>query len=214
MGLGLDFHSHRPRAAGAISLAAILALSACGRGPAAIPARDHDASLSAAPAVAAPGTSSGEDRADPDLRVATTREDPRDAQIPLFHGRPMWAANRRHTAEENARYQFARDGADFGARDVDDFVAKAHAFVDRPPHGTLTLTRDNGDRLLYDPATNVFAVVSRDGAPRTMFKPRDGAAYWREQKDRLADAASSGGSRRYGGRGRSRSGDDASDDQG
>jgi pyocin large subunit-like protein len=134
------------------------------------------------------------------------------------NGKPMWAANRRHTAEENARYQFARDGADFDARDVDDFVAKAHAFVDRPPHGVQTLTRGNGDRLLYDPKANVFAVVSRDGAPRTMFKPRDGAAYWQEQQQRVAEDGQDGGgersSHRYNGSGsrRSRSGD--SDDQG
>jgi hypothetical protein len=27
-------------------------------------------------------------------------------------------------------------------------------------------------------------VVSRDGVPKTMFKPRDGAAYWAQQKER------------------------------
>jgi pyocin large subunit-like protein len=180
MGVGWN----KASAMAALGGAALLCLSACDRGPASIPARDHEA---AAPAAAASTTSSSDDRVDGDLRVATTRDDPRDAAVPLFHGRPMWAANRRHTAEENARYQFARDGADFGARDMNDFVAKAHAFVDHPPHGVETLTRDNGDRLLYDPSNNVFAVVSRDGAPRTMFKPRDGAAYWQEQKDRVAE---------------------------
>ena len=65
----------------------------------------------------------------------------------------------------------------------------------------------------------MFAVVSCEGAPRTMFKPCDGAAYWQEQKQRLADDAKrgdgQGGSRRgdgYRSRGR-RSGDEA-DDQG
>ena len=65
--------------------------------------------------------------------MATTTDDPRAAPVPLVHGKPMWAANWRHTAEENARYQFARDGADFDARDVDDYVAKVHAFIDTPP---------------------------------------------------------------------------------
>ena len=36
--------------------------------------------------------------------------------------------------------------------------------------------------LLYHASTNTFAVVSRDGVAKTMFKPRDGAAYWAEQK--------------------------------
>ncbi|HWQ85466.1 hypothetical protein [Brevundimonas sp.] len=38
--------------------------------------------------------------------------------------------------------------------------------------------------LLYQASTNTFAVVSRDGVPKTMFKPREGAAYWAEQKAR------------------------------
>ena len=31
---------------------------------------------------------------------------------------------------------------------------------------------------------NVFAVMSKAGAPRTMFKPDDGMAYWEQQKAR------------------------------
>ena len=31
-----------------------------------------------------------------------------------------------------------------------------------------------------------FAVANREGAPRTMFKPDDGMAYWQEQKTREA----------------------------
>jgi hypothetical protein len=38
---------------------------------------------------------------------------------------------------------------------------------------------------MYDPKGNLFAVVDKDGAPRTLFKPRDGAAYWDQQKDGL-----------------------------
>jgi pyocin large subunit-like protein len=211
MGLG----SEKVGLFAAISGAAVLVLAGCDRGPASIPARDHGTGAAATPAAAQAG---GSDRADADLRVATTRDDPLTAPVPLVRGKPMWAANRRHTAEENARYQFARDGADFGARDVDDYVAKAHAFVDSPPHGVQTLTRNNGDRLLYDPKANVFAVVSRDGAPRTMFKPRDGAAYWQEQKQRLADDASGGdrqaGGRHDGYRSRERRSGDSADDQG
>lgn len=176
----------------AVAAAALLALSACDRGPASIPARDHAAAGGAQPATAAAGPL-GETRADLDPGAGGARQDPRSAPTPMVDGKPMWAANRRHTAQENARYQFARDGADFGARDVDDFVAKAHAFVDKPPAGVLTLTRGNGDRLMYDPKANVFAVVTREGAPRTMFKPRDGRAYWEEQKQRLAEQASGSG---------------------
>ena len=64
---------------------------------------------------------------------------------------------------------------------LDDYVAKARAFVSAPPRGSLSTTRTNGDVLYYDPKSNVFAVADKDGVPRTMFKPRDGKAYWAQQ---------------------------------
>ena len=110
--------------------------------------------------------------------------DPRDAPIPVVNGKPMWAANRKHTAQENADYQFGKNGKDFGAISEADYVAKVHAFVDAPPRGVQKLSRANGDALLYDAKTNTFAVVAKTGAPRTMFKPRDGSSYWRQQVSR------------------------------
>ena len=114
----------------------------------------------------------------------TRTSDPRDLPVPQVDGKPMWAANRKHSAEENAEFQFGKNGGDFGARSETDYVTKAHAFIERPPHDVQTLARDNGDKLMYDPNGNVFVVVASTGAPRTMFKPKGGAAYWAEQKDR------------------------------
>jgi pyocin large subunit-like protein len=111
-----------------------------------------------------------------------TRPDPRDAPVRKVAGKPMWAANRTRTAEENAQRGFERYGAEFAAADVDDYVRKTHAFVGHPPAGAETLKRANGDTLIYDPKDNVFAVVTKAGAPRTMFKPDDGAVYWATQK--------------------------------
>lgn len=111
------------------------------------------------------------------------------APIPKVDGRPMWSATRRYTAEQNARRAFERNGAAFGADTVDAFVRKAHAFTAKPPKGALFLTRENGDRLIYDPAGNVFAIASADGAPRTMFKPDTGMAYWEQVKVDEADRA-------------------------
>ena len=117
---------------------------------------------------------------------ATLSADRRDAAVPQIDGKPMWSASRQGDAQENAAKSFARNGEDFGARDLDAFVKKAHAFVDHPPAGTQTLKRSNGDTLFYDPKGNVFVVANKDGAPRTMFKPDEGAAYWDEQKAREA----------------------------
>ncbi|HEY5007397.1 MAG TPA: hypothetical protein VII42_05295 [Caulobacteraceae bacterium] len=101
---------------------------------------------------------------------------------------------------------------DFGAGTLQDFVAKAHAFTTAPPKDALTLTRSNGDKLLYDPAHNIFAVVTKDGAPRTMFKPAAGRAYWDQQVQRQADGGDqNNGSRSFSRRSTSR---DSSDDQG
>jgi len=121
--------------------------------------------------VAAPDSRSG-DRAQVDHR-----NDP----VKLVDGKPMWSASRRYSAEQNARRAFERNGEAFGADTLDAFVKKAHAFVDAPPKGTLTLKRRNGDTLFYDPKGNVFAVASKEGAPRTMFRPDEGRAYWDEQ---------------------------------
>ena len=122
------------------------------------------------------------DRDAPTYESRTPRADPRDAPVRKIAGKPMWAANRTRTAEEAAQRGFERFGAEFAAADVDDYVRKTHAFVGHPPDGAETLTRANGDTLIYDPKGNVFAVVTKAGAPRTMFKPDDGEAYWAQQK--------------------------------
>ena len=118
--------------------------------------------------------------------------DPRDLPVPQIDGKPMWAANRKHTAEENAEYQFGKNGADFGARTETDYVTKVHAFIEKPPRDLETLDRSNGDKLEYDARGNTFLVVARNGAPRTMFKPKGGAAYWSQQKDLEAKRAKTG----------------------
>ncbi len=134
-----------------------------------------------------------------------TADDSRAEPAPAFEdGKPVWAANRRHSGEDNARWQFGKNGKALEAASIDAYVAKAHAFIDTPPKGVLTARRANGDRLLYDPKSNLFAVADKDGAPRTLFKPRDGMSYWTQQTQKLAED----GSRRSD-RGGSSRGDDA-----
>ena len=55
------------------------------------------------------------------------------APVRLVGGKPMWAANKRHSADDNAQFQFGKNGADFGATSEDDYITTAHAFVDSPP---------------------------------------------------------------------------------
>jgi hypothetical protein len=169
-------------AAALLGSVGVLALAGCDGGSAATPARDH--ADAGAPPGAAPAAPS--DRAYGEASAAPDAVDHRKDPVTLVAGQPMWANSRKYSAEESADYHFKRDGADFDAKSVEDYVAKAHAFINKPPKDVLILTRDNGDRLLYDPKRNIFAVATKDGAPRTMFKPDQGQAYWDQQEQRLA----------------------------
>lgn len=158
-------------------------LAGCDGGDLAQPARDHRSVQSAE----ASTTTEAEPRYE---RAIASRSSQRSegagrtdaAEVRRISGRPMWADSRRYSAQENAAYQFEQHGEELGARDLDDFLAKAHRFVNRPPEGAATLVRANGDRLIYDEASGLFGVARDDGAPRTVFKPRDGAAYWAQQQ--------------------------------
>ena len=160
--------------------AAALTLVGCDNGPSAV------AQKPAASAGQAASNSYSDDGAGPPAAADAPRVDHRQDPVKLVDGKPMWSASRKFSAAQNAQRAFDRNGHDFGADNLDAFVQKAHAFVEHPPKGTLTLTRKNGDTLFYDPKGNVFAVASKEGAPRTMFHPDEGRAYWEEQKAREA----------------------------
>ena len=161
------------RIEGVAALAAVAALSAaCGNGGSAVETRERGAEGTATTTAAA---DAGADAS------ASAPGETREAE----RGAPVWSSTRRYTAEENAQRAFARNGEAFGAADVDAYVRQAHAFISDPPAGTETARRRNGDTIFYHAASNTFAVATADGAPRTMFKPDDGAAYWAEQQASL-----------------------------
>ncbi len=155
--------------------AAILGLAACDGGASAVASRDHSATTDVTVAsVSSAGSSTS--------RLEAPAVDPRTQPVRQVDGKPVWAPNRRLNADEAAKANFERNGEDFGVKSADAWVAKVHGFVESPPRGAERITRANGDVLIYDAKDNVFAVVTKDGAPRTMFKPREGAAYWDKQK--------------------------------
>jgi pyocin large subunit-like protein len=175
----------------ALSISAAAAvLTACDNGPSAVRAESATAASAGGGADDRSSVAVGRDRGD------AAPVDHRKDEVKLVEGKPLWSPSRRYTAEENAQRAFTRNGEAFGARSIDQYVKKAHAFVDHPPAGTQTLTRANGDTLFYDPKANVFAVANKDGAPRTMFKPDEGRAYWDKQKDRESQRQASRGSKR------------------
>lgn len=151
-----------------LAAAAVLTgLGACGDGGSAVETRDRAGEGGQAVMTAAAGSpmeTAGPDRPEKARMVMT--------------------ANRRETVDEKIVRLFERNGADFGARTPADYLDKVRAFTGSPPSDAERVERPNGDVLLYQASTNTFAVVSRQGVPKTMFKPTDGPSYWAEQKAR------------------------------
>ena len=163
----------------ALGISALALLAACDNGPSAVSKQAAGTQMATADATPRTGSPASADSA-VDHR--------KDAVAVADDGKPVWAPSRKSSAEEGAQRAFERNGEAFGADNINQFVSKAHAFVGHPPKGTETLVRRNGDTLFYNPKANIFAVANKDGAPRTMFKPDDGPAYWQKQKDREAKA--------------------------
>jgi filamentous hemagglutinin len=102
-------------------------------------------------------------------------------QAPNTRAEIMPEAYKSLSAEENAAAHAAKHAGEFPELPPGEYVQSAQKFVQNPPQGVLTKVRPNGDTLLYDPATNTFAVRAANGAPRTMFRPTDGINYWNKQ---------------------------------
>jgi len=146
-----------------LALGAALGVTACGDGGSAVETRDRAA-----------------DGATATLTAAAAG--PAEAAATAEAAKPVLTANRRETVDAKITRLFERNGADFNTRSAEEYLGRVQAFTTRPPADAERVERPNGDVLLYQASTNTFAVVSRDGVAKTMFKPRDGAAYWAEQK--------------------------------
>ncbi len=67
---------------------------------------------------------------------------------------------------------FARHGADFHAKDADDYAAQAWLFLQRAKADGLPAKRDGeGVLRVFDPKSGAFAAYNRDGRTKTYFKP-------------------------------------------
>jgi pyocin large subunit-like protein len=146
-----------------------LVLAGCGNGGSAVETRDRAAEGAEAVLTSAAGTAA------------------EAAEAPPEKAKPALTANRRETVDAKVQRLYERNGAAFGAKSADDYLQKVRTFIEATPRGTETVKRPNGDTLYYQASTNTFAVVSRDGVAKTMFKPRDGAAYWADQKAAAPD---------------------------
>jgi pyocin large subunit-like protein len=171
----MQYRVGRAIAASVLFSVSIFGLTACGDGgSAALAARDHAAPGEFASASEARNSGGSEARLT-SAPIRLSRAQPEGGDI-------AWASSRSASAAENAQARFERYGSEFDAVSPEAYAAKAQAFLRKPPKGVQTLERVNGDVLVYDAKTNVFAVANADGLPRTFFHPRDGATYWAQQK--------------------------------
>lgn len=117
------------------------------------------------------------------LPTAVARERAASDRIQQTYGSvPVWSRTSQLSSEENARAHWLKHRREFPElRSLQEYIQAAHRFMNSPPEGTLIKKRPNGDTLFYHPPSNTFAVRASYGAPRTMFRPRNGINYWNRQ---------------------------------
>ncbi|MEW6120403.1 MAG: RHS repeat-associated core domain-containing protein [Pseudomonadota bacterium] len=94
----------------------------------------------------------------------------------------LWSTTKSKSAVENAFGHWSKHKSEFPElQNAKQYAERAKDFLTNPPKGTLTKTNSRGDTLRYDPGTNTFGVLGKDGAPRTMFRPKEGMGYWNRQ---------------------------------
>lgn len=95
---------------------------------------------------------------------------------------PQWSKGKYSNWQQNAAAHWQKHGVEFPEfESADEYVQFANDFIKNPPAGTQTKTEKDGDTLFYSPEHNIFAVKSKQGVPRTMFKPNAGIDYWNKQ---------------------------------
>jgi hypothetical protein len=77
----------------------------------------------------------------------------------------------------NALEHFKKHRLDFGAVNALDYRQKALEFFSKPPPGTQGIIRTNGQYVLYEQATETFAIYEADGTPVTLYKPKPGIGH-------------------------------------
>ena len=88
-------------------------------------------------------------------------------------------------SEARLREHHDKHGHEFGRVTAAQYLAMARALRDRPPGPRiLEATRADGVVTRFDRDSGAFLAFDRDGTIRTFFKPRDGEAYFRRQRDR------------------------------
>lgn len=81
------------------------------------------------------------------------------------------------SAVENAYGHWVKHGSDFpNLLNAKQYVEQATDFLRNPGPNVQTIIRGNGDVVRFDPTTDEFGVMTKDGVPKTYYIP-DPAAH-------------------------------------
>ena len=91
----------------------------------------------------------------------------------------IWTSTSTLSPAENALRHWNRHRGDFPQlNNALEYQRTATEFINNPPTGAYVGTRSwNGDIVVYDPSTDVYAAGTVDGTPRTMFRPTPGSGH-------------------------------------
>lgn len=94
-------------------------------------------------------------------------------------GKQIWSANGTRSSVENALHHWNKHGREFTElQNSKQYVEKAWIFLKSTSKDIFSKTRPNGKLLRYNQNTNVFGSYTKDGVPKTMFRPKNGIQYW------------------------------------
>ncbi len=128
--------------------------------------------------------------APPEVSPATTPSPAREGRDAVRTVSPTRAPPTRQTWGQVASLQdhFDRHGADFAARDPDDYARQAWEFLQRARReGLPAKIDDDGVVRIFDSRTGAFAAYNRNGTTKTYFKPNS-RGYFERQPGRPIDA--------------------------
>jgi RHS repeat-associated protein len=84
----------------------------------------------------------------------------------------LWSAAKNSTPVQTALAHWNKHGMDFpDLQNAKQYVEAAKNFISKPPAGTLSRTRVDGDVVQFNEKLNTFAISKADGTPVTMYSP-------------------------------------------
>jgi len=91
----------------------------------------------------------------------------------------IWTSTKDRSEVINAFKHWEKHAAEFPEFNNSlEYVLGANKFMTNPEVNTLIKVRTNGDKVFYNPKSNIIGIQTKNGVPRTLFKPEDGLKYW------------------------------------